>query len=59
VDRTFGPKVMFKKAGSYSPPTSGLQSFGVGRVDANSRVLTIELHNQKDQKLYSVDLEPR
>jgi alkaline phosphatase D len=57
-DRTFGPKVIFRKDGNFSPPTSGLLSFGVGRVDATSRVLTIELHNQASQKLYSVDLEP-
>ena len=62
VDPTFGPKVMFNSVPDNqpqnAPPSAGQQFFGVGRVNASSRVLTIELRNTAGQKLYSVELPP-
>ncbi len=62
ADRTFGPKVVYKsvadKQTPNAPPSAGQQFFGVGRLRAADRVLTIELRNLANEKLYSVDLEP-
>jgi alkaline phosphatase D len=62
VDPTFGPKVVFNSVPDNqpqnAPPSAGQQFFGVGRVNASSRVLTIELRNTAGQKLYSVELPP-
>jgi alkaline phosphatase D len=62
TDPTFGPKVMFKSVPDNqtpnAPPSAGLQFFGVGRLDAATRVLTIELRDLANKKLYSVDLQP-
>src|SRR5262249_23660831 len=62
LDDTFGPKVVFNSVPDNqpqnAPPSAGQQFFGVGRVNASSRVLTIELRNTGGQKLYSVELPP-
>jgi len=63
VDPTFGPTVMFKGVPDNlvqnSPPSAGYQFFGLGRLDAATRVLSIELRDLSGKTLYRVDLEPR
>lgn len=62
VDPTFGPKVVFisvpDNQPQNAPPSADQQFFGVGRVNVNSRSLTIELRNTAGQKLYSVEIPP-
>ena len=62
IDKTFGPDVKFVSIPSdmkqNRPPSDGFQFFGIGRVDARSKVLTVSLHGLEGQKLYSVDLPP-
>jgi alkaline phosphatase D len=41
-----------------APPSAGQQFFGVGRLNAGSRVLTLELRNMAGQKIYSVEIPP-
>ncbi len=60
IDQTFGPDVKFVSIPAdmkqNRPPSDGYQFFGIGRVDARSKVLTVSLHGVEGQKLYSVDL---
>jgi alkaline phosphatase D len=62
LDPTFGPTVKFNSVPNDlvqgPPPSAGLQFFGLGRLDAATRVLTIELRDLSGARLYSVDLEP-
>jgi alkaline phosphatase D len=62
IDKTFGPDVKFVSVPlgmkQNRPPSDGLQFFGIGRVDARSKVLTISLHGLDGQKLYAIDLPP-
>jgi alkaline phosphatase D len=62
IDKPFGPDVKFVSIASdmkqNRPPSDGFQFFGIGRVNARSKVLTVSLHGLDGQKLYSVDLPP-
>jgi alkaline phosphatase D len=62
LDATFGPEVKFcsipKGMKPNRPPSEGLQFFGMVKVDAKSRVMTVKLNNIDAKTLYSVDLEP-
>ncbi|MTJ55051.1 alkaline phosphatase [Anabaena sp. UHCC 0253] len=62
LDNTFGPEVRFQTASPEiklnQPPSSGLQFFGMVKIDGKTEVLTVTLHNLEGQKLYSLDLEP-
>jgi hypothetical protein len=40
-------------------PSEGLQFFGVVRVAAATREMTVSLHDQAGERLFSVDLMPR
>ena len=62
IDKTFGPDVKFVSIPpdmkQNRPPSDGLQFFGIGRVDARSKVLTVSLHGLDGRKLYAVELPP-
>jgi alkaline phosphatase D len=62
IDKTFGPEVKYLSipAGMKQnrSPAEGLQFFGVGRIDARSKALTVSLHGMEGQKLYEVTLPP-
>ena len=61
LDNTFGPEVKFQTASPEiklnQPPSSGLQFFGMIKIDGKTEVLTVTLHNLEGEKIYSVDLE--
>ena len=60
IDKTFGPDVKFVSvpAGMKQnrPPSDGLQFFGIGRIDARTRALTVSLHGMEGQTLFKVEL---
>ncbi|MRD46418.1 alkaline phosphatase [Caenimonas koreensis DSM 17982] len=60
IDRTFGPEVKFvglpPGMKQNRPPSDGLQFFGIGRIDARSRSLTVSLHGGDGQTLFEVEL---
>jgi alkaline phosphatase D len=62
IDRTFGPDVKFvsipKDMKQNRPPSDGLQFFGIGRIDARTRGLTMSLHGIDGQTLFKVELPP-
>ena len=62
IDRTFGPDVKFTGVPpdmkQNRPPSEGLQFFGLGRIDAKTRVLTVSLHDIEGRTLYDVALPP-
>ena len=39
------------------PPSDGLQFFGLARISARTRVMTVELRNLAGEMIYEVDLE--
>ena len=60
LDATFGPEVAFSSlpAGMKPnrPPSDGLQFFGLARVDARTKAMTVALHDATGKTLYSVEL---
>ena len=38
------------------PPRDGLQFFGIGRIDAHSRALSMSLHDVNGKTLFKVEL---
>jgi alkaline phosphatase D len=62
LDRTFGPEVRFtgipKGMKGNRPPSDGLQFFGMMRVNARTRQMTVSLRNLAGDTLYSIDLNP-
>ena len=40
------------------PPSEGFQFFGTVKIDSNTEVMTVALHNLEGKILYSVDLPP-
>ena len=40
-------------------PFDGLQFYGIGRIDGDTQVLTMSLHDIEGKRLYAVDLEPQ
>ena len=62
LDATFGPEVRFAsvKPGSPGnrPPSDGFQFFGLTRIAAATKVMTVELRNLAGETIYDVDLEP-
>jgi alkaline phosphatase D len=61
LDRTFGPEVRFtgipKGMKGNRPPSDGLQFFGMMRVNARTRQMTVSLRNVAGETLYSVTLD--
>jgi alkaline phosphatase D len=39
-------------------PKEGLQFFGIGRIDARTRAMTVSLHGIDGQQIFRVDLPP-
>ena len=62
LDDTFGPQLRFASVPPdlkpNRPPTEGLQFFGAIRIDRQTEVATVSLHNIAGEKVYSVDLDP-
>lgn len=62
LDNTFGPQVVFQKAPEAGranlPPSAGLQFYGQVKIDGQSEVMTVSLHDLTGTVLYRVDLEP-
>jgi phosphodiesterase/alkaline phosphatase D-like protein len=40
------------------PTSDGLRFYGIGRIDGDTEILTMSLHDVAGKRLYSVDLEP-
>ena len=40
------------------PPSDGMQYFGLGRIDGETEVLTVSLHDLAGNTLFRVDLPP-
>jgi alkaline phosphatase D len=64
VDNTFGPRVMYQKGcskeqGENLAPCFGLQFFGHVMIDGATEVMTVTLKDVEDQKLWSIDIEPK
>jgi alkaline phosphatase D len=63
MDNTFGPQVKFnsvpKGMKGNRPPSEGLQFYGLVKIEAASRTLTVALHNLLGEKLYELGLEPK
>ncbi len=63
IDPTFGPKVMYcseekgQKPGR--SPLDGHQFYGVGKVDPDSRALTVSLHDLTGKSLWDTTIQPR
>jgi alkaline phosphatase D len=62
IDPTFGPDLKFVSIPAdmkqNRPPSERLQFFGIGRIDARTKALTVSLHGIDGEKLYSVELPP-
>ena len=62
LDNTFGPQVMYVKAppaGQFNlPPSDGMQFFGQVRIDARSRIMTVDLKDLDGATLYTKELNP-
>jgi alkaline phosphatase D len=62
-DGTFGPEVRFtgipKGMKGNRPPSDGLQFFGMMRVNARTRQMTVSLRDVAGRVLYTVDLPAR
>jgi alkaline phosphatase D len=62
MDLTFGPEIKFVglPAGMKQnrSPFDGLQFYGIGRIDGDTRILTMSLHDLEGKRLYTVDLDP-
>jgi alkaline phosphatase D len=62
LDKTFGPELKFSGVPpgikGNRPPSDGLQFFGTMRVEARTRVMTVQLRDVAGKTLYSVELGP-
>jgi alkaline phosphatase D len=62
LDNTFGPQVKFQSVSSdmkpNRPPSEELQFFGTLKINADSKVMTVALHNLGGKVIYSQDLQP-
>ncbi|MCP1575974.1 alkaline phosphatase D [Herbaspirillum rubrisubalbicans] len=62
IDRTFGPDVRFVSIPAdmkqNRSPADLLQFFGIGKIDAKSKTLTVTLHNTDGKEIYKVELPP-
>ncbi len=60
LDNTFGPEVKFQSVDlTMKPnrsPKDGLQFFGTVKINSQTRVMTVALHNLEGKTIYSVDL---
>jgi alkaline phosphatase D len=62
MDLSFGPETKFvgipADMKQNRSPFDGLQFYGIGRIDGDTRVLTMSLHDVDGKRLYAVDLDP-
>lgn len=60
LDKTFGPEAVYVAAppAPNTSPADGYQFFGRLAIDAQSKVMAVELRDTDGTVLYSVDLEP-
>jgi alkaline phosphatase D len=62
LDATFGPEVRFASvkpgAPGNRPPSDGQQFFGLVRIAAKTKMMTVELRNLAGETLYRVELDP-
>ncbi len=62
IDNTFGPQVKFTSIPEgtkpNTPPTAGLQFFGLVNIDGKSDVMTVSLHNLQGERIYRLELAP-
>jgi len=62
IDQTFGPEEVFrsipKDLKQNRSPLDGRQYFGLGRIDGESAVLRVSLHDMEGGELYRVELSP-
>jgi alkaline phosphatase D len=62
VDRTFGPDIRYvsvpRGMRQNRPPSDGLQYFGLAKIDAQTRTMTVSLHDLTGKSLYRVTLDP-
>ncbi len=60
LDNTFGPQVKFQSVDSTMKPNrspkDGLQFFGTVKINSQTKVMSVALHNLEGKTLYSVDL---
>lgn len=63
MDNTFGPQVRFnsvpKGMKANRPPSEGLQFYGLVKIGAASKAMTVAIHKLSGDKIYEVNLEPR
>ena len=61
-DNTFGPQLKFKGIPNgmkgNRPPSEGYQFFGMVKIDAASRAMTVTHYNAAGKNLWSIDLPP-
>jgi alkaline phosphatase D len=61
-DDTFGPEVRFNGIPiglkGNRPPSDPYQFFGTVRIDGQTEVMQVALHNTQGRKLYEVALKP-
>ncbi|MFZ6756956.1 alkaline phosphatase D family protein [Undibacterium sp. Ji50W] len=62
VDQTFGPDVRYvsvpKDLKQNRSPADLLQFFGIAKIDAKTKVMTVSLHDIDGKNLYKVDINP-
>ena len=61
LDNTFGPQVNFQSVDSTMKPNrspkDGLQFFGTVKINSQTRVMSVALHNLSGKTIYSIDLQ--
>ncbi|MCY2982159.1 MAG: alkaline phosphatase D family protein [Planctomycetota bacterium] len=61
-DNTFGPQLKFKGIPDgmkgNRPPSDGFQFFGLVKIDAKTRAMTVTHYNTAGKNLWSIDLPP-
>ncbi|MES2037000.1 MAG: alkaline phosphatase D family protein [Pseudomonadota bacterium] len=62
VDQTFGPDVKYVSVPQgmkqNRSPAELLQFFGIAKIDAMTRVMTVSIHDIDGKNLYKVDIQP-
>jgi alkaline phosphatase D len=62
LDNTFGPEVKFQslppQMKQNRPPSEGLQFFGSVKIDSQTQVMKVVLHNIEGKNIYAIDLQP-
>lgn len=63
IDPTFGPEVRYVSVPpnmkQNRPPSELLQFFGIGKIDAKTKAMTVSLHNAEGSQLFAVEIAPQ